>query len=198
MLLLQLFYDYLDYFIFYYSHYLFWWYIIFHYLFPDWLNDIFVYYIDYCWTSIICIIFLRDHYFYFETLFLIISIIHVVYCKIIAIMSIIESSFVLLTEHFPRLRAPVRTVPFITDHGTSPRPKSWQTTSCIHRPHLACGRRARPQRRCEGGAELFRCRRLEQLEVCPVYARWEWHKEQAFCGQARKVSESQPISTILH
>ena len=168
MLLLQLFYNFFDYFIFYYSHYLFRGYIICHYLFPDWLNELFVYYIDYFSTSIICIIFLRYHYFYFETLFSMISIIYGVHCKIITIINIIESSFVLLTEHFPRLRAPV---PFITDHGTSPRPKSWQTTSCIHRPHPAYGHRARPERHCEGGAEQFRCRRLAKPEVCPGYAR---------------------------
>jgi hypothetical protein len=63
-------------------------------------------------------------------------------------ISVIESSMVLLTDPFPMLQAPV---PFITDHGTSPRPKSCQTTSCIHRQHPAC----RPERRCEGGAELF-------------------------------------------
>ncbi len=102
---------------------------------------------------------------------------------------------VLLTEPFPMLWAPV---PFITDHGTSPRPKSWQTASCIYRPHPACGRRVRPETRCEGGAELFLCHQLAQQEVYPRYSPWEWHKEQVFCGQARKLSESQPILTILH
>ncbi len=66
----------------------------------------------------------------FVSLFFIIRIIYVVYCKIITIIDIIESSLVLLTEHFPMLRAPV---PFITDQG--PR---------VDKPHLASISRIRP------------------------------------------------------
>ncbi len=46
---------------------------------------------------------------------------------------------------------------FITYHGTSPTPTSWQTTSHIRRWHPACGRRVRPERSWAGGIEWFWC-----------------------------------------
>ncbi len=42
--------------------------------------------------------------------------------------------------------------PFITCHGTTPLPTSWQTTSCIHHQHSACGRQVRLETSCAGGA----------------------------------------------
>ncbi len=59
---------------------------------------------------------------------------------------------------------------FITCHGTTPLPTSWQTTSCIHRKHPASGRQVRLETSCAGGAELFLCHRLVQEEVFRVYS----------------------------
>ena len=57
--------------------------------------------------------------------------------------------------------------PFITYLGTSPTPKSWQTTSHIRRRHPACGRRVRPERSCAGGTEWFRCLQQVLLQSFP-------------------------------
>jgi hypothetical protein len=87
---------------------------------------------------------------------------------------------------------------FVTYHGTSPTPTSWQTTSHIRRWHLACGRRVRPERSCAGGTEWVRCLQQVRLQVFPGYFEWRWRREQVSCNQARIQLESQQSPANLN
>ena len=101
-----------------------------------------------------------------------------------------------------RCRTPCRTVPstpfaFITYRGTIPMPMSWQTTSCIRLQNPAGGRRALPESECAGGGEWFRCRRLEQQAIFPVYFQLEWRRELVSCSLARKGHGNRQIPANL-
>jgi hypothetical protein len=85
---------------------------------------------------------------------------------------------VLLTEHFPMLRAPV---PFITDHGTSPRPKTRRVGPRVDKPHLASIARIRP---AVAGRAL--------KDVAKVRERNEGKRERVGPGQRERLTSNDP------
>jgi hypothetical protein len=88
----------------------------------------------------------------------------------------------------------------IAYHWTIPMPTRWQTTSCNHSLHPACGCLARQdsERRCTGDMELSQCHQRVQQEVFQGYSVLELCIELVSCSRAQIQSKSQLMPTILY